>query len=280
MPINPTTTRSWLFVHAAVRPRAGAAPRAAKSQAMARFARRRLRVVLITAVLLAVLVPLGLVLRDSSLVRVEHVTVSGIEGPQADAVRARLTAAAQDMTTLHVREDELKAAARAYPVVHSVSAQADLPHTLRIAVNAYEPVAVLQAGAQGIAVASDGTLLRGNPTDDLAVIALRTIPGGDRLRHPDPVRAVRLMAAAPAALRARVERMVISGRNLIAVLREGPKLYFGDGARRMAKWSAAARVLADSASRGASYVDLRLPERPVAGGLASTESEDPTPKAR
>jgi len=245
---------------------------------MARFARRRLRVVLITAVLLAVLVPLGLVLRDSSLVRVEHVTVSGIEGPQADAVRARLTAAAQDMTTLHVREDELKAAARAYPVVHSVSAQADLPHTLRIAVNAYEPVAVLQAGAQGIAVASDGTLLRGNPTDDLAVIALRTIPGGDRLRHPDPVRAVRLIAAAPAALRARVERMVISGRNLIAVLRDGPKLYFGDGARRMAKWSAAARVLADSASRGASYVDLRLPERPVAGGLASADREDSTPR--
>jgi len=245
---------------------------------MARFARRRLRVVLITAVLLAVLVPLGLVLRDSSLVRVEHVTVSGIEGPQADAVRGRLTAAAQDMTTLHVREDELKAAARAYPIVHSVNAQADFPHTLRIAVNAYEPVAVLQAGEQGIAVASDGTLLRGNPTADLAVIALRTIPGGDRLHHPDPVRAVRLMAAAPAALRARVERMVISGRNLIAVLREGPKLYFGDGARRMAKWSAAARVLADSASRGASYVDLRLPERPVAGGLASTERDDPTPR--
>lgn len=243
---------------------------------MARFARRRLRVVLITAVLLAVLAPLGLWLRDGSLVRVEHVTVTGIEGPQADAVRARLTAAAHEMTTLHVREQELKDAAKAYPIVHSVSAKADFPHTLRIAVNAYEPVAMLRAGSQGVAVASDGTLLRGSPTDGLAVVALRTMPGGDRVREPASARAVRLMAAAPAALRARVERMVIFGRNLIAVLRDGPKLYFGGGARRVAKWSAAARVLADSATRGASYVDLRLPERPVAGGLVSAESKDPT----
>lgn len=251
-------------------------PRAANCQAMARFARRRLRVVLSTAVLLAGLVALGLWLRDGSLVRVEHVTVTGIEGPQADAVRARLTAAAHDMTTLHVREEELTDAAKAYPIVRSVSAKADFPHTLRIAVNAYQPVALLRAGNQSIAVASNGTLLRGSPTDGLAVVALRTMPGGDRVRDPGPARAVRLMAAAPAAVRARVERMVISGRNLIAVLRDGPKLYFGDGARRVAKWSAAARVLADSASRGASYVDLRLPERPVAGGLVSTADDDPT----
>lgn len=248
----------------------------AKIQVMARFARRRLRTVLIAAVSLAVLVPLGWWLRDSSLVAVKDVTVTGIEGPQAGAVRARLTAAAQDMTTLHVREDELKDATRSYPIVQSVSAEADFPHRLRITVNAYEPVAVLRAGNQGIAVASDGTLLRGSPTDDLPAVALRTMPGGDRLRDRGPARAVRLLAAAPAVLRARVERVVISGRNLIALIQNGPKLYFGDGARRVAKWSAAARVLADSGSRGATYVDLRLPERPVAGGLASTEEAEST----
>lgn len=243
---------------------------------MARFAARRLRVVLIAAVSLAILAPLGLWLRDSSVVAVTHVTVTGIEGPQADAIRARLTTAARDMTTLHVRDDELKDAAQAYPIVHSVSAQADFPHTLKIRVNAYEPVASLRAGNQGVAVASDGTLLRGSPSAGLPVVALRTIPGGDRLREPEPTRAVRLLGAAPPALRARVERVVISGRNLIALIQNGPKLYFGDGARPVAKWSAAARVLADSASRGASYVDLRLPERPVAGGLADADHEPST----
>ena len=36
-----------------------------------------------------------------------------------------------------------------------------------------------------------------------------------------------------------------------------------------AKWTAAARVLADPSSRGAAYIDLRLPDRPAAGGLAA-----------
>lgn len=243
---------------------------------MARFARCRLRVLLVAALVIGALIPLGLWLRDGSLVRVEHVEITGIEGPHAGAVREVLTAAARDMTTLHVREDELMSAAKQYPIVHSISTKTDFPHTLRITVDDYEAVAMLQAGGQGIAVASDGTLLRGSKTNDLPVVALRTMPAGDRLRDRPAALAVRLLAAAPASLRARVQRMVISESNYIALMHEGPKLYFGDGARRAAKWSAAARVLADSASRGAGYVDLRLPERPVAGGLPDTENEEST----
>jgi len=241
---------------------------------MARFARRRLRLLVVAVVVLVGLVALGLWLRDASVVRINDVTITGIDGPQADDVRAALTAAAQSMTTLHVREGELRDATKPYSIVHGLSAEGAFPHKLRIKVDAYEPVAVLQAGDQHVAVASDGTLLRGSSTNGLAVIALRTMPGGNRLRDPAPIRATRLLGAAPTALRARVERVVISGRNLIALLQAGPKLYFGDGARRMAKWSAAARVLADAGTRGASYVDLRLPDRPVAGGLSSDAEKD------
>ena len=45
---------------------------------------------------------------------------------------------------------------------------------------------------------------------------------------------------------------------------DGPVLYFGDSHRLAAKWAAASRVLADASSRGATYLDLRLPERPAA----------------
>jgi hypothetical protein len=47
-------------------------------------------------------------------------------------------------------------------------------------------------------------------------------------------------------------------------LHRGPKLIFGNDALPHAKWDAAAAVLADPSSRGASYIDLRLPSRPVA----------------
>jgi cell division protein FtsQ len=71
-------------------------------------------------------------------------------------------------------------------------------------------------------------------------------------------------------------------------LRNGPLLEFGDDARARAKWIAAARVLGDPRSAGASYLDVRVPERPVAGRfddpaaqapLDGTTTEDPAAQA-
>ena len=241
---------------------------------MASFARRRTRVVLGIAVLLAVLAPLALWLRNSSLVRIEHVTVTGIQGPQATQIRHALESAGADMTTLHVRESVLLDAVATFSVVRSVRTETDFPHGLRIVVNAYEPVAALQgAGGRLTAVAGDGTLLRGGATRGLPLVGVRTTPGGDRLGDGDgaadseAITAVGLLDAAPRALRARVGRVYRGPRGLAATMRNGPKLYFGGAADLDAKWGAAAEVLAHPTSRAAAYVDLRVPERPVAGGL-------------
>jgi hypothetical protein len=48
-------------------------------------------------------------------------------------------------------------------------------------------------------------------------------------------------------------------------MRNGLLVYFGDAARPHAKWLSLARVLADSTSAGAVYIDVRVPERPAAG---------------
>ena len=234
---------------------------------MAPFARRRTRVVLGIAVLLAVLVLLALWLRNSSLVRVEDVSVSGIDGAQAAQITRALEAAGRDMTTLDVRHNALLGAVAAYPVVRSLRTETDFPHGLRITINAYEPVAALRAGSGLTAVAGDGTLLRGSATRDLPVVAIRAQRGGERIRRGDALVAVRVLAAAPRALRGRVARIYRGPRGLTATTENGPKLYFGGADRPDAQWRAAAQVLASSTSRGASYVDLRIPERPVAGGL-------------
>ena len=52
---------------------------------------------------------------------------------------------------------------------------------------------------------------------------------------------------------------------LTLVLRRNLLVYFGDDSRPHAKWLSLARVLADPSSAGASYIDVRLPERPAAG---------------
>ena len=81
--------------------------------------RVRLRVKLIAAGL-AALVLLGggwVWLRDSSLVAVRRVTVTGVSGPDAGQIRSVLVLAARNMTTLDVRLGPLHTAVAPYPVV-------------------------------------------------------------------------------------------------------------------------------------------------------------------
>lgn len=231
-------------------------------------------------VLTVALLGLGYVwLRDSSFVAVKDVTITGVEGSQAEEIRGALRKAAEDMTTLHVREDALRDAVRQYPSVASVTASPDVPDRLRIDVRSRTPVAALDTGQRRIAVASDGTVLTGSATDGLPRVSVSTPPGSARVRGEAATVLVRLMAAAPAPLRARAERAFLGPDGLTVVLTEGPRLRFGRGDRLEAKWAAAARVLADEEAQGATYVDLRLPERPAAGGLAPPPAEATDPGA-
>jgi cell division protein FtsQ len=231
------------------------------------------RVVAAALVGLAVLLPAGFWLRDSSLVAVEHVDIRGVSGPQAAEVRQALDAAARRMTTLHVDDGALRAAVREFPVVAGVTASGHLLHTLDVRVQEHVPVAALSDGGQRLAVAADGTILPGTLTAGLPTVPVGAPPGGRQLAERGPLRLVALLAAAPAALRPRVARVGTTTNGLTAWLVRGPQLWFGPATRLQAKWIAAARVLADPTSRGASYLDLRVPERPAAGGFAATNPQ-------
>jgi cell division protein FtsQ len=204
-------------------------------------------------------------LRDSSLVAVEDVSVTGLTTKDAPRVRAALTLAARSMTTLHVQEDELEGAIAAYPVVRALEVRPDFPHGLVIHVVEHRPAALVG----GLPVAGDGTILRGLPIEGkLPEIDVRADLEGDRLTDPAALHAALVAGGAPAALRPRLERIDLRSQDGIVVeMREGPELIFGDATRVRAKWLAATRVLADPEAQGASYIDVRLPGRPAAGGL-------------
>jgi cell division protein FtsQ len=214
-------------------------------------------------------------LRDSSLVAVRQVDVTGLSGAEAPRVRAALQDAARDMTTLHVRNGPLRTAVEPYPAISSVEAHPDFPHRLRLVVREHVAVAALAAGSDRVAVAADGTLLRGTTTGSLPVVGVSAPLAGDTLADRRAQSEIALLAAAPAPLRAKVTRVYAGPRGLTAPLRDGPVLYFGGTDRMRAKWTAAARVLADRSSAGATYLDLRLPERPSAGGLQLPDPQQP-----
>ena len=204
-------------------------------------------------------------LRDSPLVSVDDVSVTGLTTKDASRVRASLVSAAHTMTTLHVDRDELERAVEPYPVVRTIEVRTDFPHGLRIHVVEHRPAALVH----GLPVAADGTILRGIPVEgSLPTLASRGGVGGSRLTDPAALHGARIAGAAPAALRPRLESIEMRSQDGIVVqLRDGPELIFGEATRVRAKWIAATRVLADPEAQGATYIDVRLPGRPAAGGL-------------
>lgn len=231
--------------------------------------------------IIAVLLVLALVLggawfwfRDSSLVAVQNVTVTGQRGPDAQAIASALRSAARSMTTLDVQTGRLYSAVSAYPVVRSLDVTTQFPHGMRIHVVERLPVAMVIVAGRRVAVAADGSLLH-DLTQIPAVprIALPIAPGGPRLSEPQAVAELAAANAAPLALRPRIKLIrLVAGPGLEATLARGPAIYLGDATELRSKWAAAMAVLADPGSVGAAYVDVSDPRRPAAGAVPASSA--------
>lgn len=229
------------------------------------------RAVLVAVIVGALLFGAWLWLRDSSLVTVSRVKVTGVSGPDSTAIRGALVSSARGMTTLDVNISQLRSAVASFPIVAGLRVSTQFPHGMRIHVIERPPVAVVSVAGKSIPVASDGTLLHDmTPGTALPLVPIAIPPGGPRLVG-QPLQAIRLLAAAPAPLLAKIAQVTTQpSHGLVAQLRGGPSVYFGDATSARAKWSAAVAVLADPGSAGAAYVDVTDPVRPAAGAGAQS----------
>jgi cell division protein FtsQ len=213
-------------------------------------------------------------LRGSSLVAVEHVHISGVQGPEAIEIRGALEEAAKRMTTLDFNHSALRAAVASYPVVGAFHVRTSPPHSVSISVSERQPVAALLSSGQRSAVAADGTVLG----PGLLSASLPSVSGsiepapGARLSETAALAAVTVLGAAPAALARFVTRVYEGGEGLTVAMRSGLLVYFGNDTRPHAKWLSLARVLVSPSSAGALYIDVRLPERPAAGFSTTSAS--------
>jgi cell division protein FtsQ len=213
-------------------------------------------------------------LRDSSLVAVTRVSVSGVSGADAAQIRQALESSARNMTTLDVSLSQLRTAVAPYPVVKAISVSTQFPHGMRISVIEQRPVGAIVVAGRQTAVAADGTLLHDVVAPgSLPSIPVRIPPGGDRVSEPGTRNAVALLAAAPYQFLPRISQVItVSAHGLVAQLRNGPTLYFGAPTRLDAKWAAVTAVLANQGSNGAAYIDVTDPVRPAAGATRSSPS--------
>jgi len=249
-----------------------ALPRAPRIASMPRLRRPSLAVIVSLLVAVALLLGGWVWLRDSSLVAVDNVTVTGASGLGAPAVRSALTGTAHQMTTLNVDRSALDDSVARFPLVKSISVTTKFPHGMTIIVHERRPVAALVGPGGTVAVAADGVVLNGIPTTGLATIAVPSLVRGPRVVDATAASEVQLMALAPRRLRGEVTAVTGGSDGLVVTLRSGPQLRFGDGTRLAAKWVAADRVLADPQAAGAGYIDVSIPERPASGMLTTADS--------
>lgn len=245
--------------------------RGAAARRRRRLRRPSLRVVLALGLLLALCGGAWLWVRNSSLVAVRQVTITGVSGPDAGRIDAALESAGRTMSTLNVRPAALRTAVAPYPVVKHLQVSTQFPHGMRIRVVEQVPVAKVTADGHAVAVASDGTLLHDGATSaSLPSINVGVLPGGTHVTGLAAAE-VKLLAAAPYRLLARIAAVTSdTAHGFIVELRNGPRIYFGGGDQLAAKWSAAVAVLGDPSSAGAVYIDVTEPQRPAAGSGSST----------
>jgi len=220
-------------------------------------------------------------LRDSGLVRVTDVRVSGATTSEEGAIRAALDGAAREMTTLHVRRNVLDDAVAPYRSVAGLRVTTDFPHEMSIEVLEHRSVAALEVDGRRVPVSSGGLVLQGVQADtDLPSIRLQAAPADGRVADARTRAEVAVAAAAPLPLLTRADRIWAGPRGLTVDLRDGPPLYFGTPDALRAKWAGAARVLAEPSAAGATYLDLRVPGRVAAGGLGPVPPEGTTQDAQ
>ncbi|MDW5598218.1 cell division protein FtsQ/DivIB [Conexibacter stalactiti] len=278
MPQQNSTIRPPLGVGRALRRVGSSAARVTR----VRPRRPRLRTVLLLGLLIALVSAGWFWLRDSSLVGVRDVTVTGLTGSQSAEIEQALTRAGTSMTTLHLRSEALDSAVAPFSIVKRIEVSTDFPHGLRVHVVSNVAVGAIELDDRRTPVTADGTLLHDVAASDaLPLVPLHGTPAGSRLKEGEALGAFAALGAAPAAMRARVEQVATTrAHGLELKLRDGPAIWFGAPERLAAKWAAAAAVLADPETAGGSYVDVTAPERPAVGGLpdgapAVSETDEP-----
>ncbi len=248
---------------APARPARRAAPRARPNLAGAVTRRRAIAAAVAIVVLYA---GYTLWFRNLPLFSIDEVTVTGAT-TNAPAIQDAVEQVAGDMTTLHLKDDELRDVVAHFPTVATVGATTSFPHTLHVTVTERLPVAFIKVGDRRTAVSADGYLLLGASFDQKELPRIEeTGTGGARLEG-DAADQAAILGAAPAPLREHIDSSTWSDADggVVVDLDNGPDLRFGDGSRAQDKWTAAVAVLSSSEHGSPSYLDVSVPDRPVSG---------------
>jgi cell division protein FtsQ len=226
----------------------------------------------------SLLVTFGLLLAIGAAYWVAYTTpVFAIDEVQIEgappALEQDVTRATRDLvgrSLVSIDADEVAGSLRTLPAVAGVSVDRAFPRTLVIRIAPERQVAVIRRGTSAWLATGAGKVIR-----EIAVGTERGIPRlwirrGTTIRVGGQIPAglipaTRALAEAhTAGIASRVKGLRTSGEELTLVLRHGTEIRLGRAADVRMKLVIARKVLA-LVGGGTSYIDVSVPQRPVAG---------------
>jgi cell division protein FtsQ len=232
---------------------------------------------LLALVLVAGLIAGGLALYFTPVLRVQQVEVTGAETMDAYSLADLADLKGASMFTVPLEEAEGRLAA--LPMVKSVKAERQWPHTVRLVIEERQPWGYWYTQDSEYVVDAEGVVLEGvMPAPDAPVVyhledSSTQFQAGD-IVDPDAVRlAQELLDSLPAALDLTVARLECSSREGLSLLTDaGYRVVIGDShglEYKLAVWQALEQRLGRQQIEG-HVLDLRFGDRP---SLRSEEGE-------
>jgi cell division protein FtsQ len=213
--------------------------------------------------------------RTTSIFAVDEIDVQG--APPVVEREVRLVAGRSlGSSLLDVDARAVEDAVRALPSVAGASVDRAFPHTLVVKVAPERPVAVARRGDSAWLVTGSGEVIREIATGTERGFPRVWLPKGVTVRLGGRLPASYLAAtqALAAARDVRLPRRVKGLRTtrdeLTLVLRRGPEIRLGSATDLRLKLAVAARVL-PLVDQGSVYLDVSVPERPVASTTLNSQ---------
>jgi cell division protein FtsQ len=222
--------------------------------------------------------------RETSVFAIDRVEVRGAPPEVARDVE-RVTRGLLGTSLLVLDAASIEGKVRSLPTVAAASVDRSFPHTLVIRVAPVWPVGVARRGERAWLVSASGRPIRRiEPRAEAGLPRLwlprkveveigRPLPA----RYEPVIRA--LSALRDVRLPGRVKAVRVTGDDLVVVLRDGLEVVVGRPVDILVKLTVAARVI-PLLEDGAGYLDVSVPERPVAGTGLNPQVEVETTAVR
>ncbi len=231
--------------------------------------------------LLAAAIGAYLIARETSVFAVQRVDVEGAPPALAAQIRSALAPLDGKSLVSFSRSDADRRLV-GFPQIARVSYDRDFPHTLLVQVSVEQPVAVVRKASDGWLVAASGRVLAALQPGSYLPLPRIWLAAETEVTVGAPVATGDAIRVAAALRDAHFPGRVLSvrddgGGKLMLQLASGREVRLGDGSNLPVKLAVAAAILPRSV--GASYVDVSVPTRAVAGYASSAPAPTGAPPA-